>query len=321
MTTQYKRWVFTLNSKKDGPTQDLLPNPIEFLKVFEDESKVYSCQFQEEEGEQKRRHFQGYVTFGQKITKSGFLKWFSGLTGIEHLFIEPMRGSLGDSDRYTSKEDGRVAGPWSFSRDDNSKVNGQSGDVKSSPKRRKVKLWPVRSGDGVSNPVERCSEGRAVVICCGPAGCGKTRSWSLILEYAYGYLGVYRVPSKASQSAGRWVGEYEGEPAALIDESLFSDFQANQWKVMLDRYDTRVPAKMGGKSVIWQPDFVVLLTDVSFGLVSSQFLSDPAIKRRVSLVFNWWSADVPSHVSSGPVIIHHAIPSKVKVSKAKVVSS
>lgn len=71
---------------------------------------------------------------------------------------------------------------------------------------------------------------------------------------------------------------------------------------MLDRYDVRVPARMGGKSVVWQPDIVLLLTNKTRAELD-KWLSDPALLRRFSLFFDWSDACVPPSASSGPIII------------------
>lgn len=298
-TTQFRNWVFTLQTKKEGEYKDKLPDPEFFLKIFSDQTNVEQVQFQAEKGELGRLHYQGFLTLFKKITKSGLLKWFGELNWI---YFAPMRGDLGSNLRYTSKEDGRVAGPWRHSKSDSADNSSESREPRQSSASKRAKTrWPTRSEipDGEQNDLQ--SDGRAVIVCCGPPGIGKTRIWTCILGYAYGPYGIYSVPARASQSAGRWIGEYTGEPSVLFDEFAFSDFQANQWKMMLDRYDVRVPAKMGGKSVLWQPQIVVLLTNALYKHIENNFLSDAALKRRLSLIWDWGRVSV-SPLVSGPRI-------------------
>lgn len=284
-TCQWKHWVFTLNQKKDGEFKDKLPEHEDFLKLFSDQPNVETVQFQEEKGELGRPHFQGYVSCFKKITKSGLLKWFGVINWI---YFAPMRGSPGDNDRYTSKQDGRIAGPWRFSRADPTGDNGKSlQPAQQGPSKRKKREWPVRSEIPEGDQSDLQPSGRCVILCCGPPGIGKTRIWTTILGYAYGSHGIYDIPARASQSAGRWIGEYAGEPSVYVDEFLFSDFQEDQWKVMLDRYDVRVPARMGGKSCLWQPQIVILLTNQSVKACKGYFLDNAALARRISLFWDW----------------------------------
>lgn len=302
-TTQFKDWVFTLNSKKEGDLKDKLPEPLQFLKIFEDNQDYEKVQFQKEKGELGRAHFQGWFSRVRKITKSGILKEFAEY-GLEWIFLEPRRGSRESNDRYTSKSDGRIDGPWGFDRGHGQEVavgSGQSGK----PAKRTKAGFPLRRESGCGD--DGCqSTGRCVILCNGPPGIGKTRCWTTILEYLYGPSQLYGIPARATQSSGRWIGEYAGEWAAYVDEFLFSDFSKDTWKVMMDRYDVRLPARMGGKSVVWQPAIFVLLTNASTVELEHFFLRDPVFSRRISLFFDWSLAPVPPRCLSGPVRITHA---------------
>lgn len=90
---------------------------------------------------------------------------------------------------------------------------------------------------------------------------GKTMIWRLIFEYCGG--GMYFVPGKQGNSAGRWLGPYQGEENVIIDEFNFSrDFPRDMWKQLLDGCMHMIPTAAGGKSVHFKAKRVVLLANL-----------------------------------------------------------
>jgi len=292
---QSKNWIFTLNSKKEEESK--LPHPEFFLESITKDD-VLTIQFQAEEG--SNLHFQGFLTLRKKITKFGLLKLFNEFNWV---YVAPMRGNIGDNLQYTSKSDTRIAGPWHYACGHPGYIGPLPPEPASDSKptsKRSRSGFPVRS-QIPSDPEGLQTDGRSVVVCCGPPGVGKTRIWNLILGYAYGPHGIYSIPARAGQSTARWISEYSGEPSVVIDEFSYSDFAPNQWKMMLDRYDIRLPCKMGGKSCLWQPQIVVLLTNVSFDSIKRVFLENEALRRRLSIVWDWSKVPI-SPLVSGPSV-------------------
>lgn len=176
--------------------------------------------------------------------------------------------------QYCTKAESRVAGPWT--------VGDMSGDP-DAVDRAEDALDVVSVSDNYDDLPPKW---RFITVCWGPPAIGKTRVWNLIGEYVGG--GVYHVPGKAKNSSGRWVGTYNGEQTAIIDEFDYdNDFEQSQWKLILDRRPQMVPASMGGKSVLWKPQIIVLLSNHAIG-PGHPFTAD-VFTTRFSEEFNDWN--------------------------------
>lgn len=91
-----RKWVFTWNNPDDLTLPGLLPD-----------IKYLICQY--EAGESGTPHVQGFVWFTRVKRFSAVRKFFN-----THAHWAPARGSAESNMRYCSKEEGRIAGPWSI---------------------------------------------------------------------------------------------------------------------------------------------------------------------------------------------------------------
>jgi len=181
--------------------------------------------------------------------------------------LELCKGKWTDNVEYCTKQSSRVAGPWYL------------GDC-SHPEAVDLELTAPPSFDHLP------PNWRFVTLCWGPPAIGKSRVWSLICDYVGG--GTYHVPGKAKNSSGRWLGDYRGEHCAIIDEFDFdSDFEESQWKLILDRRPQNLPATMGGKSVLWSPQIIVLLSNHPIG--AGHPFTSMVFRTRFSESFNDWN--------------------------------
>lgn len=101
MTTLARHWCFTLNN----PSEDEVLVP----QSWEADSYRYLV-YQLEEGENKTKHLQGYVSLPKAIRFGSFKKWFPG----ERAHIEVAKGSAKQNQKYCTKQEGRLDGPWEF---------------------------------------------------------------------------------------------------------------------------------------------------------------------------------------------------------------
>lgn len=192
-----------------------------------------------------------------------------GTTLLAGSHLELSRGKWSENVKYCTKQSSRVAGPWFV---------GDCTDPAD------VDLRERREDE----PDFSClpANWRFITVCWGPPAIGKSRVWNIIFEYVGG--GIYNVPGKAKNSSGRWLGNYNGEQCAIIDEFDFdSDFDESQWKLVLDRRPQVLPATMGGRSVLWAPQCIVLLSNHPIG--PGHPFTGMVFRTRFSESFNDWN--------------------------------
>lgn len=257
-TSQFRHWCFTqwLDAEDVSPLSDLVAS---FEMDLKECLGVQSYQFSLERGkESEGYHFQGYFMMPGRVTLYRILAKYKGWSKAWH--VEPVRGTVSQNIEYTSKVDTHVAGPYKWNMED----------------------AIVEEADRVVAP---CSDGyfnRYVEVCFGPPKIGKSRIWNLVFEYAD--FTVYNVPSAAPNSKAAWIGPYAGEDVALFDDYREGDFDLNTWKKLLDKQVQMVPVSAGGKSVLWTPRIIILLSNH----VPKLFL-DSVFTYRISRIGFWWS--------------------------------
>jgi len=160
---------------------------------------------------------------------------------------------------------------------------------------------------------------REVILCSGPPKIGKTRIWGIISEYLSGEK-PYLVPGRAKNSAGRWIGDYKGQKVALIDEFEISDFSINNWKMLLDFFPQALPSGQGGKSILWSPELVVLLTNSPL-YSSHPFLKEgSAFEFRISECTNWDSLPCPLYCKKRKLHNVYADEAEAKAAQKRQIS-
>jgi len=99
-------WIFVLNCGAGGPGTPL-PDPQVFLKFLQ-QPRVRYVIFQQERA--AHDHFQGYIQFSSALR-------FNTIKSIFNPYnprLEQARGSLEDNQKYCTKDDTRVSGPYTF---------------------------------------------------------------------------------------------------------------------------------------------------------------------------------------------------------------
>lgn len=202
-------------------------------------------------------HLQGLIRYKRRVSFSVIKAAFAALGANPH--IEVMKGTYAQAKAYCMKPESRVLGPW-------------------------------EEGSEFKDDVIPIPD-RQVVCIFGPPKTGKTYIARLIGEYL-GPNSVYNVPGRAKNSNGRWLGDYSGQPIAIIEEfNFFEDFTKDQWKLLLDGVAHPLPGRAGGQTVQWIPSLIFLLTNDAIR-PSHPFRSDPAFLYRIShLIFY----NVPAH--------------------------
>lgn len=230
MTSQARRWCFTLNN----PT----PEEEAELTCFEDWPHTKYGVFQYERGETGTLHAQGYVEF----TTPKRLGAVKGM--LERAHWEVARGSCEDNTKYCTKEEGRERGPFSFG---NKEASGQGKRnelvaVQEMLKRgaddreiaeRFFGSWVRYHGafrEYRDMAVPKRNWPMFVVCLCGPTGTGKSRAAFELAGDAY------------VQAGGEWFDGYDGQRVVILDE-----FCGNlPWHFLLrllDRNPMKVPVK------------------------------------------------------------------------------
>lgn len=266
-----------------------------------------ACVQLERAPETGRLHYQGVVRFNDRLTLGAAIDAMkhSNLAGCH---LEPTKGSFQDNLNYCSKSDSRMAGPWYLG----DVSHPEEVDIEDKPQLQRSQSKTAADLSQYINLVP--PKWRFITVCWGPPAIGKSYIWGLIGEYIGG--GVYKVPAKAKNSNGRWVGDYKGEQMAIIDEYDYdNDFENSQWKLLLDRKPQMVPGTMGGKSVLWCPQVIVLLSNHAIG--PGHPFTDMVFRTRFSEVFNDWNwiytevgvryPRLASPVYNAPIEIHGTI--------------
>ncbi len=255
---------------------------------FHDVNPVYHV-FQREVGENGTEHFQGYLEF----LSAKSLRALKACNPQIHW--EKRRGSQQQAIAYSTKEDTRKEGPWTFGDPKSTAKVGMSADfvdqIKAGKRVREllethvddIRKYPrfyqqVRT---VYAPPVRDSAPE-VVLLYGPPGTGKTR---YVRETeSIGDLFIKPVDKSF------WMDGYDGHPAILLDD--FSG-AANHVSLvnllqLIDRYQMQVPIK--GGFTWWQPDRIYLTTNVhpaDWYTYQDRMCHYEALKRRFTSVIEF----------------------------------
>lgn len=184
-----------------------------------------------------REHFQGYCQLFDKARYKKAAEWL-GMPGVH---LEKPKGSVEDNQRYCTKDDTRIGGPWEGGE---AVTQGERIDLKSACALvREGKIDQVEDTVFVKfhkglyqlalrNAPKRNSMPDVTVV-WGPTGTGKSRYAEANTTNPYWHPG------------GRWWDGYITGQDVIID-----DFDPKDWPVtevlrLLDRYPLKVPFKGG----------------------------------------------------------------------------
>lgn len=214
-----------------------------------------------------RVHCQGTARCSTANTVTAWKSLLASI-GAPGAHIELAKGTWQQNLSYTSKSQTHLLGPFDYAVDGNinSPESGSTDDFH-----------------------------RFVVVCCGPPKIGKTYIWKIIASYIGS---VYLVPGRAKNSTGRWIGNYSGQDCAIVDEfDYYNDFTTDQWKMLLDVAPHEIPTSAGGKSVMWTPTLVVLLSNLSSSQVRKHpFNVDPVFVYRIAEISFWYTLVCPVYL-------------------------
>jgi len=237
-----KYWVFTKNNPPGAELEGEQPTS------WRDVEYVV---WQEEQGENGTRHWQGYVVF-QNPKKLTWIK--SNCDGLAH--FEPRKGSHEQAKAYCTKQDTRILGPWEGGDEPPPSEQGKRNDLISLKRKMDQGVSELQVAEDEDHfatwakhwkalqryqMLKRMGERKWHTFCqvyWGPSGSGKSRR---ALEEAG--EGAYWL-SKPSHGSTLWFDGYEGQETVVIDE-FYGWIQRDMLQRMCDRYPLLVQTKGG----------------------------------------------------------------------------
>lgn len=212
-------------------------------------------------------HLQYVCRSNEKITKNKALALFRVWDNKVplSLYVTPCKGTFKQNYAYVSKNTTHISGPLTF------------GDV---PYVADCTLIQADPRCRIFNPP---SLTRQILWLCGEPNTGKSYFMRIVLSYLYGT--PYQWPSKQKASQGRWLGEYEQQAFVIIDEFNPDQFGEDELKMILDRGKQTIPKSMGGKSVEFDPMFMLLISNHAAYEVEHILRKNPALLTRIRAVY------------------------------------
>lgn len=235
-----QRWTFTLfiDEPEDGGT---------ILCEMRDLSDFQYCIGQTEAApETGRLHLQGYLELTRKISM-GELK---AQLDYPQIHLERSKGSADDNDKYCTKPESRVMGPWTFGthlvqgrRSDLAKIADRLGAGASLAEIARDQPGSfIRYHKGLLAYRQTVLGGQQrtwevdVKVLYGPTGVGKTR-------WVYDNFPLEEIYSLSDPQA-KWWDNYCGHKVVLIDE-FKGQIEYTYLLQLLDRYPMQVQTKGG----------------------------------------------------------------------------
>ncbi len=274
---QARCWVFTMNNPKHSYEEvaELITTHPHFRYLI----------FQLEKGDSGTPHFQGYVEFSSPVRFNAMRHL------IPHSHVAQRRGTRAQCKDYSSKEEGRLDGPYEYG-DFASGGQGHRSDLtelvesmrQATSFKEVVVTHPelnIRYARGIQSTwhylhVPPVRPPPRILLIYGPTGSGKTR-------YAHTLEDVF---SKSGDDG--WFDAYTGQKTLLID-----DFAGARSKVslsfllqVLDRYNLLLPIK--GNFVQLLATTIVITSNIhprqwyEYGGREEHYR---ALKRRISEVY------------------------------------
>jgi len=246
---QARRWCITLNNPTDQEKEL-------FANVFEENLNfVRYFVYQLEQGESGTPHFQGYVEFSRQARWKRVKKLFG-----DRVHVESARGDFESNEKYCSKDDGRLEGPWRFGTPAKHK-QGQRNDLLAVKKmiddgKSMKHIWNesfevcVKFHRGFDAYRLVRSENRdfktEVLVCYGPSGTGKS-------HYAHtNHPGAYW------KQRGNWFDNYNDHEVVVIDE-FYGWLPFDTLLRLCDKYPMMVEIK--GGQVNFRPKILIITSN------------------------------------------------------------
>lgn len=199
-----------------------------------------------------RLHLQGWLDLKYRMTITKIQAGLQQAFLPDFGFLQPRESN---DQSYIHKNFSHVDGPWSYTQ------------------------------ESIPNFVEEKKESgpKKVLWVSGDFNTGK--SYYLTQIFSWLYDSPYQFPGRANSSRSRWLGDYQGQQFVVIDEFNPKDFGRDELKLLLDRGPQVVARSMGGKSVLFSPAFVLLLSNHKSDAIRAIFAHRPELKTRVRAVW------------------------------------
>jgi len=291
-SARVRRWMLTWNNP---PGCDA-----DFKSMVEHCPFFRGCVFQRERGEQGTVHYQAYLECTRAVGFNTVKQYF------KECHIETATKPALACQRYCSKEDSRVSGPYWLNMQQGEAGQGKRSDIQDFAKAlidpaqdprvvmHDAPELVLKFSGGVNRllfmrPLVQRTSPRRVIIMVGPTGCGKTRSALTVAGEDFWWKPAH----------GMWFDGYVGQKTAIFDEVTNSDIPLSMLLQLLDRYVFYVPIK--GSYTAWTPDTVVLTSNVYpsewFEWVETRGKHNQmtvhhfrALARRVTEFWHWYRA-------------------------------
>jgi len=251
-----RNWVFTLNN----PNEELVKKT---FKTMELNNCFDYLVYQEEEGENKTRHLQGYFVLKKRMELPALKKLLLPL-GSPHL--EVRKGSHEQAKAYCMKEDTRVVGgmdnevnPDFHERHEDKGTRNDLLAVKEAidEGKNELELWEehfvqmVKYRNSLNYYAILKKPKRSwktyIKVFYGPTGTGKSRA--AFEEAGEDFYNL--TPGQTPKGGQLFFEGYRGQENVVFDEFYGSSMGWSQLLALTDRYPATVMVK--GSSVVWAP--------------------------------------------------------------------
>ena len=240
-----RSWTFTLNNPTCAGE--------DFVALLQENVRIKYAVFQLEQGEMGTRHFQGFIQFGAPVSLLAVRRDISS-----RAHWEIARGSAGQNERYCSKEEGRIEGPWRCGtiarpgqRND---LNAVAARVLEGASTRELALeFPkqmIMYGSGIYKMKRAVAPPpldmpRTNLLFIGPSRTGKT--WRATHDQLMPSGEFIPKESVFLKGSDAWFDGYNGEKLIVMDEFQGAAQHIPLASVLqwMDNYRVQVPVKGG----------------------------------------------------------------------------
>lgn len=236
-----RNYLFTINVRDETLIEEELLHLQAKLEDGVTEEKIRYAVFQHERGENGTNHFQGYVVLKNPVRLSGIKNLIS-----QRGHYETRAGTHDQAKTYCTKEDTRVAGPWSYG-DEAGCGQGKRNDLLACKKRidegaTDLQLWEEHFGTCL-----KYHKGFAVYKRLKLSG----RDWAMDVHVYVGAPGTGKSRRCRDENPGaywkqrsQWWDGYEGHDCVVLDD-FYGWLPFDLLLRVLDRYPLMVESKGG----------------------------------------------------------------------------
>lgn len=277
--TQAKYWCLTVQS--DRATEALWPTltPSDPFPIEIPDGCVYAVCQVERAPQTGKLHLQLYLAF-EKNKRFGAIKRL-----FPHSHIEKAKGDADDNTKYCTKEDTRVAGPWTFGECPKSK--GKKGSrtdwtqVKEMIAQGKSRTEVYETAPHLANcsrgvevlyqhfaPKVPISRNVRVIVLYGQTGTGKSHRARTGYPDAYVVTGEY--------APGKSFDLYCGQDVLILDEWRWAEWPLTMMNAILDKWSLILQCRYQNRQAAWT--LVIICTNDTPSLA---YNCDPTFQRRI----------------------------------------